>query len=178
MLAAMVTAITMVVLPLQAQDTTAHTDTVPAVPPAPTIEQIQYMDGLKTVTRGVAQLHDALNRVSRTQQADSATRHRAAKRLGGLCGTARSFIASGRPKMKPTAYSDSLRILAKQLTLRLDTLTNALPICERTAGRDPSVATALTTKLKSYDDALLAFKTSQAALYRPDSAKAQPQTPQ
>ena len=178
MLAAIVTAITMVVLPLQAQDTTAHRDTVPAVPPAPSIEQLQYMDGLKTVTRGVAQLHDGLSRVSRTQQADSATRHHAAKRLGGLCGTARSFIVSGRPKMKPSAYSDSLRILAKQLTLRLDTLMNALPICERTAGRDPAVATALTTKLKSYDDALLAFKTSQAAFYRPDSAKAQPPTPQ
>ena len=178
MLGAIVTAITMVVLPLQAQDTAAHKDTVPAVPPTPSIEQIHYMDGLKTVTRGVAQLHDGLNRVSRSQQADSATRRRAAKRLGGLCGTARSFIVSGRPKMKPTAYTDSLRILAKQLTTRLDTLTNALPTCELTAGRDPTVATALTTKLKNYDDALLAFKTSQAALYRPDSAKAQTQTPQ
>lgn len=181
MLSAIVTAITLVVLPLQAQDTTtAHRDTVPApAPPAtPSIEQIQYMDGLKTVTRGVAQLHDGLNRVTRTQQADSATRHRAAKRLGGLCGSARSFIASGRPRMKPTAYTDSLRILAKQLTLRLDSLTSALPTCEKTAGRDPTVATALTTKLKNYDDALLAFKTSQAALYKPDSAKTQPQTPQ
>lgn len=182
MLGAIVTVITMVALPMQAQDTTAHHDTVPAPvpapPPTPSIEQIHYMDGLKTVTRGVAQLRDGLNRVSRTQQADSTTRHSAARRLGGLCGSARSFIASGRPKMQATAYTDSLRILAKQLTLRLDSLTNALPNCERTAGHDPTVATALTTKLKSYDDALLAFKTSQAALYRPDSAKAQPQTPQ
>src|SRR5262249_26065164 len=101
-------------------------------------------------------------------------RHHAAKRLGGLCGAARSFIASGRPKMQSTAYTDSLRILAKQLTTRLDSLTNALPNCERTAGRDPTVATALTTRLKSHDDALLAFKRSQAALYKADSIKTQP----
>src|SRR6267142_1653456 len=173
MLAGLVTLITMVALPLQVQDTTTHKDTVPvppALPTTPTIEQIRYMDGLKTVTRGVAQLRDGLNRVSRTQQADSATRHRAAKRLGGLCGTARSFIVNGRPRMLATAYTDSLKILAKQLTTRLDSLTNALPNCERTAGRDPGVATTLTTRLKSYDEALLAFRTSQAALYKPDSA--------
>jgi hypothetical protein len=76
--------------------------------------------------------------------------------------------------MLATAYTDSLKILAKQLTTRLDSLTNALPNCERTAGRDPSVATTLTTRLKSYDDALLAFRTSQAALYKPDSTKTQP----
>lgn len=168
MLAGMVTVITMIALPLQVQDTTT------VAPTEPTIEQIHYMDGLKTVTRGVAQLRDGLNRVSRTQQADSATRHRAAKRLGGLCGSARSFIVSGRPRMQATAYTDSLKILAKQLTTRLDSLNNALPNCERTAGRDPSVATALTTRLKSYDDALLAFRTSQAALYKPDSTKTQP----
>src|SRR5919197_265381 len=130
------------------QDTTTHRDTTPQPPPAapvsaepapaPTIEQIRYMDGLKTVTRGVSQVRDGLNRVARTQHADSLTRRRAARRLGGLCGTARSFIISGRPRMRPTAYSDSLRILAKQLTTRLDSLTAALPLCEKTAGRDPS----------------------------------------
>ncbi|HEV8380155.1 MAG TPA: hypothetical protein VGQ29_01085 [Gemmatimonadales bacterium] len=175
---------------LTAQDTTTHKDstTIPppppppvpvsAPPPPPTIEQLRYMEGLKTVTRGVAQIRDGLNRVTRTQQADSLTRRRAARRLGGLCGTARSFIISGRPKMQPAAYADSMRILAKQLTTRLDSLTNALPICERTAGRDPTVATTLTTRLKNYDDALLAFRTTQAALNKPDSARLQDQPPQ
>jgi hypothetical protein len=175
---------------LTAQDTTTHKDStttpapppvpvpVSAPPPTPTIEQLRYMEGLKTVTRGVAQIRDGLNRVTRTQQADSLTRRRAARRLGGLCGTARSFIISGRPKMQPAAYADSMRILAKQLTTRLDSLTNALPICERTAGRDPTVATTLTTRLKNYDDALLAFRTTQAALNKPDSAKLQDQPPQ
>ena len=54
MLAGMVTVITLMALP-QVQDTTTHKDTVPppVAPAEPTIEQIHYMDGLKTVTRGV-----------------------------------------------------------------------------------------------------------------------------
>lgn len=167
------------------QDTVTHKDTLPPppvpapapvpvpapVPPAPTIEQIRYMEGLKTATRGVAQLRDGLSRVVRTAAGDSLTRRRAARRLGGLCGSARSFIVSGRPKMQATAYADSMRVLAKQLTTRLDSLNSALPICEKTAGRDPAVATTLTNRLKAYDDALLAFRNAQAALTKPDSTK-------
>jgi hypothetical protein len=129
------------------------------------------MEGLKTATRGIAQIRDGLNRVIRTQSADSLTRRSAARRLGGLCGSGRSFIVSGRPKMQATAYDDSLRVLAKQLTTRLDSLSNVLPTCEQTAGRDPTVATTLTTRLKNYDDALLAFRNAQAALSKPDSTK-------
>ena len=143
----------------------------PVPPPAPTIEQTRYMEGLKTATRGIAQIRDGLNRVIRTQSADSVTRRSAARRLGGLCGSGRSFIKSGRPKMQATAYDDSLRVLAKQLTTRLDSLSNVLPTCEQTAGRDPTVATTLTTRLKNYDDALLAFRNAQAALSKPDSTK-------
>jgi hypothetical protein len=169
-----------------AQDTTGHKDTLPPPPvpaqvvpvaaqapvpaPAPTIEQIHYLEGLRTATRGIAQIRDGVNRVVRTQQAgDSLTRRRAARRLGGLCGTARSFIVSGRPKMQATAYADTMRVLAKQVTTRLDSLTSALPTCEKTAGRDPAtVATTLTGRLKNYDDALLAFRTA----LKPDSTKA------
>jgi hypothetical protein len=173
---------------LAAQDTTSRRDSTPAPdqpvlpapvpapvppapapPPAPTIEQIRYMEGLRTATRGVAQIRDGLSRVVRTQSSDSLTRRRAARRLGGLCGSARSFIVSGRPKMQPSAYADSMRVLAKQLTTRLDSLNSALPACEQTAGRDPTVATNLTNRLKVYDDALLAFRT---ALTKPDSTKA------
>jgi hypothetical protein len=158
------------------QDTVRHKDSLPSAPvpaqapvPPPTIEQIRYMGGLKTATRGIAQIRDGVNRVLRTQQADSLTRRRAARRLGGLCGTARSFIVSGRPRMQPTAYADSMRVLAKLLTTRLDSLTSALPTCEKTAGRDPTaVATNLTGRLKNYDDALLAFR----AALKPDSTKA------
>ncbi len=168
MLAGIVTVITMAALPQPAQDTAARRDTALSAP-TPTIEQIRYLKGLKMATRGVAQIRDGLNRVARTQQADSLTRRRAVRRLGGLCGTARSFIVTGRPKMQPTAYADSMRALAKTLTMRLDSLTTALTTCEKTAGRDPTtVATTLTTRLKNYDDALLAFRTA----LKPDSTKA------
>src|SRR6266705_7141713 len=173
MLAGIVTVITMAALPQPAQDTAARKDTAPPSPTAtPTIEQIRYLEGLKTATRGVAQIRDGLNRVVRTQQAgDSLTRRRAARRLGGLCGSARSFILSGRPKMQPTAYADSMRILAKQLVTRLDSLSSALPTCEKTAGHDPAtVATDQTKRLSAYDDALLAFRNGQA-LNRSDSSK-------
>jgi hypothetical protein len=141
----------------------------PPAPPQPTIEQIRFMEGLKTATRGIAQIKNGVERVVRTQQAgDSLTRRRAARRLGGLCGTARSFIVSGRPKMQAAAYADTMRVLAKQLTTRLDSLNAALPICETAAGGDPStVATTLTTRLKNYDDALLAFRNG----LKPDSTK-------
>jgi hypothetical protein len=188
LIAVIVILITNAASSLAAQDTTSRKDTVPvqpvapasppapvpAAPPAPTIEQIRYQEGLRTASRGVTQLRDGLGRVARTQQAgDSLTRRRAARRLGGLCGTARTFIASGRPKMQATAYADSLRVLAKQLVTRLDTLSRALPDCEKTAGRDPvAVANGLTTRLKAYDDAVLAFKNALAAATKPDSTKA------
>ena len=191
--AAIVISVTAVAGPLAAQDTTGRKDSVPSpivpvmpapppapapvqvappAPPTPTIEQIRYMDGLRTATRGIAQLRDGLNRVTRTQQSDSLTRRRAARRLGGLCASARSFIVSGRPKMAPAAYADSMRILAKQLSTRLDSLNNALPNCEKTAGREPvSVTADLTKRLQAYDDALLAFRNAQAALNKPDTTK-------
>ena len=179
--------VTVITVVAYQQDTVTHKDSLPpppvpapAVPPpvpapvpasAPTIEQIRYMEGLRTATRGVAQLRDGLSRVVRTQAGDSLTRRRAARRLGGLCGSARSFIVSGRPKMQASAYADSMRVLAKQLTTRLDSLNSALPVCEQTAGRDPTAATNLTNRLKTYDEALLAFRNAQAALNKPDSSK-------
>ena len=193
LLAAMVISVTGVgasAASLGAQDTTSRKDTmppptpvpVPAPPPAPvpvappppppTIEQIRYMEGLRTATRGIAQLRDGLSRVTRTQQSDSLARRRAARRLGGLCTSARTFIVTGRPKMQVSAYADSMRILAKQLVTRLDSLNSALPNCEKTAGREPTtVAGDLTKRLQAYDDALLAFRTAQAAQNRPDSTK-------
>ena len=193
LLATIVIAVTTVVVaPLSAQDTTARKDTIPlppplipapippppppaalVAPPTPTLEQIRYGEGLRTATRGVAQLRDGLSRVVRTQQAsDSLRRRTAARRLGGLCATARTFIASGRTKMQPTAYADSMRIVAKQLVVRLDSLAGALPTCEQTAGRQPAiVATELTKRLQAYDEALLAYRNGLAAQNKSDSTK-------
>jgi hypothetical protein len=177
---------------LRAQDTTGRNDTIPypspmlparvpepqppapapVPPPQPTLEQIRYGEGLRTATRGIAQLRDGLNRVTRTQASDSLTRRRAARRLGGLCGSARSFIVMGRVKMQASAYADSMRIFAKQVATRLDSLNSALPTCEKTAGREAAtVAADLTKRLQAYDDALLVFRNAQAALNKPDSTK-------
>jgi hypothetical protein len=41
-----------------------------------------------------------------------------------------------------------------------------LPICEQAAGRDPTVATTLTSRLQKYDEALLAFRNA----LKPDSS--------
>ena len=131
------------------------------------------MDGLRSTSRGIAQLKDAVDRVVRTQQAaDTLRRRRAASRMGGLCASAQSFITSGRARMQPTAYSDSMRIVARQLVVRIDALVKVLPACERTAVREAStVATDLAARLRAYDDALTAFRAAAAALNRPDTTK-------
>lgn len=145
----------------------------PPPPPPPTPEQVRYLDGLRSTSRGVAQLKDAVDRVVRTRQSgDTLRRRRAASRLGGLCGSAQSFIASGRARMAPTAYSDSARIAARQLVVRIDSLVKVLPACERTAVREANaIATDLTARLKAYDDAVTAFRAAVAALNRPDSTR-------
>lgn len=145
----------------------------PVPPPPPTPEQVRYLDGLRSTARGVAQLRDAIDRVVRTQQSsDTLRQRRAARRLGGLCGSAQSFIARGRSRMAPTAYADSMRIVAKQLVVRIDSLVKVLPTCERTAAREATtVATDLTARLNAYDDALTAFRTAAAAASRTDSTK-------
>lgn len=182
--------------PLTAQDstgrdTTRRTDTVPAVPPflppvpaapaappatpappTPTLEQLRYISGLRTAARGVAQLRDGIDRVTRTQQTRDTVRQRTAgRRLGGLCTTAHSFIASGRAKMQATVYEDSIRVVAKQLVTRIDSLAKALPVCAQTAGRQPmAVATDLTNRIRGYEEALAAFRAGLATP-KPDSIK-------
>ena len=74
------------------QDSTAP---VRADPGPPTLEQIRYLEGLRSVSRGVAQLRDGIDRVARTQQTgDTLRQKQAGRRLGGLCTTARSFMSS------------------------------------------------------------------------------------
>src|SRR5947207_15967203 len=56
----------------------ARAESALAPPPAPTPEQKRFVDGLRTATRGIAQLKDGLNRVTRTQSTgDSVSRRRA-----------------------------------------------------------------------------------------------------
>src|SRR6184192_2278395 len=45
----------------------ARAESALAPPPPPSPEQKRFVDGLRTATRGIAQLKDGLNRVTRTQ---------------------------------------------------------------------------------------------------------------
>jgi len=168
MLATVIVVLAAAALP---QDSTAAPprDTAPQ---PPTLEQVRYLEGLRSVARGAAQLRDGIDRVSRTQQTrDTVRQKQAGRRLGGLCTTARSFMASGRPRMQATAYSDSMRIVARQLTARVDSVLKFLPTCETTAGKKPaSVAADLLNRMRAYETALATFRTALAPP-KPDSIK-------
>jgi hypothetical protein len=171
MLATVIVVLAAVAAPLAApvQDGTA----VPRPEPAPpTLEQLSYVQGLRSVSRGVAQLRDGIDRVVRTQQTRDTVRQRqAGRRLGGLCTTARTFMASGRPRMQPAAYVDSMRIVARQLTARVDSVLKFLPTCTTTAGKKPAtVAADLLKRMQAYETALAAFRAGLASP-RADSIK-------
>ena len=147
--------------PVRAIPESTHAESTPP-PPPPTLEQVRYIEGLRTAGRGVAQLKDAVKRVSSSHH-DPARLKQAAQRLGGLCGTARGFMTSGRAKMQPTAYADSTRIKARRLSLQVDSLIRAMPTCQSNAARQPdSTATGLLSRIKTYDTALLDFRAAIA----------------
>jgi len=155
------------------QDSTVPPPSRPdSTPRPPTLEQLRYTEGLRSVARGVAQLRDGIDRVARTQQTrDSLRQRQAGRRLGGLCTTARSFMSGGRPRMQPSAYADSMRIVARQLTARVDSILKFLPTCETTAGKKPaSVAADLLNRMRAYETALAAFRAGLAPP-KPDSIK-------
>lgn len=168
MLATVIVVLAAAAAPLQ-DSVVPPRDTAPL---PPTAEQIRYLEGLRTVARGVAQLRDGMDRVVRTQQTrDTVRQKQAGRRLGGLCTTARSFMTSGRPRMAATAYADSMRIIARQLVVRIDSIVKFLPTCSTTAGRQPaSVAADLLNRMRAYETALAAFRTALAPP-RPDSIK-------
>jgi hypothetical protein len=174
MLTTMIVALAAVAAPLAVlpQDSTVPPPPLPqSEAAAPTPEQRRYVEGLRSVARGAAQLRDGIDRVARTQQISDTVRQRqAGRRLGGLCTTARSFMASGRPRMQPTAYSDSMRVAARQLVTRIDSVLKFLPTCETTAGKKPaSVAADLLNRMRAYETALAAFRAGLLA--RMDSVK-------
>ena len=127
---------------------------------APTPEQQKFLGGLRTATRGLAQLKDGVSRVTRTQAtSDSANQRRAAHFLAFVCGSARAFVRRGRPAMSPSAYSDSVRLAARRLVTQLDSVTAYTATCEANAVAAPApTATDLAKRLKTYDAALRDFR--------------------
>ncbi len=132
---------------------------VPTPPPPPSPEQRKFLDGLRTATRGLAQLKEGVNRVTRSTTRDSLTQRRAGQLLAGLCGSSRAFLKRGRPRLTPTVYSDTVRLLARRLVTQIDSLIAYTANCEQQAVATPGpTATEVGKLMKSYDAALRDFK--------------------
>lgn len=145
----------------------------PAPPPPPTLEQKRFLDGLKTATRGVAQLKDGMSRVARAGKRDSLAQRRAGRFLAGLCGSSRGFLRRGRPQMNPTVYEDTVQVKAKRLTTQIDTLIAFTPACEqRAAGAPDSTSVELGKRMKNYEGALRDFRLAIGLPVKEDTAKA------
>ena len=130
--------------------------TPPPAPPTP--EQARFLQGLRTAGRGIAQLKDAVSRVS-TAGRDSLRLKQAARRLAGLCDTARGFMTTGRAKMQAVAYEDSTRIKARRLAAQIDSLVRFIPRCETNAVRRPdSTSVELVNRIRAYEAALREFR--------------------
>ncbi len=149
----------------------ARAESVRTPPPPPTPDQKRFQDGWRTASRGIAQLNYGLAKVARARaNNDTEDQHTAGRSLAGWCGSARSFMRRGRPRMNPTVYSDSARLTARRLVTQLDSLIAYAPICEDSAKAHPeSVAAGLGKRMKAYDTAARDFKVATGQ--RVDSAK-------
>jgi hypothetical protein len=145
----------------------------PLPPPPPTTEQQRYLDGLRRVGRGTAQLRIGVDQASRAQSAkDTLSRRRAARRLGGFCGSARSFMTSGRAQMQPLVYQDTIQVRARQLTQRVDDIIKYTRTCETQASAASAVVSAeLQKRLQAYDSALVQFRVAVGLQTPTDSTK-------
>jgi hypothetical protein len=156
------------------QPDTVRKDSTRADSSPPTPAQERYLDGLRTVGRGIAQLKDGIDRVARAYASkDSVKLVQAGRRLGGLCGTAHAFMAPGRTQMSAVAYDDSVRTHAKKLGLQIDSVITYMPACQHTALRTPTKAAAdVLGLIRSYETALKVFRTD-IGLNRPVPAPTQ-----
>lgn len=159
------------------QPTPAAPDSAPAesarTPPPPSPEQQRFLDGLRTATRGIAQLKDGLGRVGRAQATnDTTSQRRAGRFLAGLCGSARAFLKRGRPRMSPAVYADSTQLMARRLVTQIDTLIGYASTCEQGAAATPApIAADLGKRIKTYDTALRDFRVAIGLPVKDDTAK-------
>jgi len=144
----------------------------PTPPPPPTPEQKRFLAGLRTATRGIAQLKDAMSRVTRAGTRDSVQQRRAGRLLAGLCGSSRGFIKRGRPQMNPTVYEDTVQLKAKRLVTQVDSLIKFTTTCEDSAAATPnSTVVGLGKRMKSYDAALRDFRLAIGLPVKEDTSK-------
>ena len=153
----------------QPADTVAH-DTAKPAPLPPTPAQTNYLDGLRSVNRGIAQLKDGVSRVTRFSR-DTLRLRQAGRRLGGLCGTAHGFLARGRARMTPAAYDPPTRDSARILVQRIDSVSAYTITCEHNAGKSPALTGSdMVARLSLYDKAQAAFRSAIGLPNKPDSS--------
>jgi hypothetical protein len=143
-------------------------------PPPPSPEQKRFLDGLRTASRGIAQLKDGMSRVTRAESThDPVAQRRAGRFLAGLCGSGRVFLRRGRPQLAPAAYEDTTRVKARRLVTQIDSLIAYTPTCEQSAGGTPGpTAVELAKRIKTYDAALRDFRLAAGLPVKEDSSKA------
>jgi len=158
--------------PTPAADST-QAESLPAAPLPPSPEQQRFLDGLRTASRGIAQMKDGVSRVTRAEGTrDAAGQRRAGRFLAGLCGSGRAFLRRGRPQLSPTVYEDTVRLKARRLVGQIDSLIAYAPICEDSAARTPSAtAAAVAKRVKAYDAALRDFRLAAGLPVRDDTSK-------
>jgi len=151
-------------------------ESLPATPPPPppeTPEQKRFLAGLRTATRGIAQLKDGMGRVARAGTRDSVAQRRAGRFLAGLCGSSRGFLKRGRPQMSPIVYEDSVQLKARRLITQVDSLIKYTTTCEDSAGATPNTTVVgLGKRMKSYDAALRDFRVAIGLPVKEDTSKA------
>jgi hypothetical protein len=150
-------------------------ESVPTPPPPPpeTPEQKRFIAGLRTATRGIAQLKDGMSRVTRASTRDSVAQRRAGRFLAGLCGSSRGFLKRGRPPMNPIVYEDSVQLKAKRLVTQVDSMIKYTTTCEDSAAATPNATVVgLGKRMKSYDAALRDFRVAIGLPVKEDTSKA------
>jgi hypothetical protein len=154
----------------------AAAESVPTTPPPPppeTLEQKRFTQGLRTATRGIAQLKDGMSRVTRAGTRDSVAQRRAGRFLAGLCGSSRGFLRRGRPQMSPLVYEDSVQLKAKRLVTQVDSLIKYTVTCEDSAAAAPNATVVgLGKRMKSYDAALRDYRLALGLPVKEDTTKA------
>src|SRR6266513_1113611 len=150
----------------------AESMATPPPPAPPTPEQRRFLAGLRTATRGIAQLKDGIRRVTRAGTRDSVQQRRAGRLLAGLCGSSRGFLRRGRPQLSPTVYEDSVQLKAKRLVTQVDSLIKYTTTCEDSGAATPnSAVVGLGKRLKSYDAALRDFRIAIGLPVKEDTTK-------
>ena len=156
--------------PLAAQDSTAkRPDSVVVDTLPPTPAQERWLAGLRVAARGVGQIRTGIDRVQRANTTSDTARLKSAGRmLGGVCGTARGFMRSGRQKMSATAYEGARQVATRAVTSQIDSLMIHAAACEHaTAQALPHTLQDMIEALRRYEAAIADLRVAMGIVKKP-----------